>query len=74
MKSRQKRKTDVRMLQDYSAEFYQLLPFEPTKAQRRTIAEAVADLMGEYPMSRLIQGDVGSGKNCGGRCGMLYSY
>ena len=62
MKSRQKRKTDVRMLQDYSAEFYQLLPFEPTKAQRRTIAEAVADLMGEYPMSRLIQGDVGSGK------------
>ena len=43
-------------------EFYSLLPFEPTKAQRRAVSEAVGDMKRERPMSRLIQGDVGSGK------------
>ncbi|HUY43105.1 MAG TPA: ATP-dependent DNA helicase RecG [Acidimicrobiales bacterium] len=36
--------------------------FAPTKAQRRVLGEIFADLAGELPMSRLLQGDVGSGK------------
>ena len=37
-------------------------PFSLTGAQRRTIDEVVADLGKSSPMSRLVQGDVGSGK------------
>jgi ATP-dependent DNA helicase RecG len=38
------------------------LPYEPTGAQRRSIAEIEGDLAQEVPMLRLLQGDVGSGK------------
>jgi ATP-dependent DNA helicase RecG len=38
------------------------LPFEPTGAQTRAIAEIASDLAGSRPMNRLLQGDVGSGK------------
>ena len=38
------------------------LPFALTGAQQRVRTEIDADLGGERPMSRLIQGDVGSGK------------
>jgi ATP-dependent DNA helicase RecG len=38
------------------------LPFTPTGAQRRVVAEALADLRVGHPMQRLLQGDVGSGK------------
>jgi ATP-dependent DNA helicase RecG len=40
----------------------QTLPFELTGAQRSAIDEIVADLQQSVPMSRLLQGDVGSGK------------
>ena len=43
-------------------EFYAALPFSPTPAQRRAVAEALADMAGQTPMNRLVQGDVGSGK------------
>ncbi|MSQ25384.1 MAG: ATP-dependent DNA helicase RecG [Dehalococcoidia bacterium] len=42
--------------------FYAQLPFPLTGAQRRAIAEVLADLARANPMSRLLQGDVGSGK------------
>ena len=42
--------------------FWEALPFSPTGAQRRAVAEAVADLCSSRPMNRLVQGDVGSGK------------
>ena len=42
--------------------FFDALPFSLTGAQRRAISEALADMSGSRPMSRLIQGDVGSGK------------
>ena len=44
------------------ARFLAALPFELTTAQRRTLAVIVADLAGPFPMHRLLQGDVGSGK------------
>jgi len=43
--------------------FYKTLPFPLTKAQRRCIQEIEADFRaGTPPMSRLLQGEVGSGK------------
>ncbi len=40
----------------------QRLPFKLTKAQERAVAETLADLKRDAPMTRLLQGDVGSGK------------
>jgi len=39
-----------------------ILPFKPTAAQKRVLAEIAADLERLVPMNRLLQGDVGSGK------------
>ncbi len=39
-----------------------LLPFSLTGAQQRVLGEVMADLGAPHPMSRLLQGDVGSGK------------
>ncbi|GLR76540.1 ATP-dependent DNA helicase RecG [Aliivibrio sifiae] len=38
------------------------LPFTPTGAQQRVVAEIEQDLAKPHPMMRLVQGDVGSGK------------
>lgn len=43
-------------------EFYSSLPFEPTNAQIRAISDCISDMKRLYPMNRLVQGDVGSGK------------
>ena len=39
-----------------------ILPFHPTAAQKRVLKEIAADMQTPYPMRRLLQGDVGSGK------------
>ncbi len=39
-----------------------ILPFKPTAAQKRVLADIAADLEKSAPMNRLLQGDVGSGK------------
>jgi len=43
-------------------DFWNLLPFAPTGAQRRAMEEIRADMSSGAPMNRLVQGDVGSGK------------
>jgi ATP-dependent DNA helicase RecG len=45
-----------------SAAFLAALPFKLTGAQQRVVEEIRADLREGYPMQRLLQGDVGSGK------------
>jgi ATP-dependent DNA helicase RecG len=40
----------------------QVLPFKPTRAQKRVLGEIVEDMRAPRPMRRLLQGDVGSGK------------
>jgi ATP-dependent DNA helicase RecG len=39
-----------------------ILPFHPTVAQKRVLKEIASDMQTTYPMRRLLQGDVGSGK------------
>jgi ATP-dependent DNA helicase RecG len=39
-----------------------MLPFKPTEAQKRVLREIADDMHAPHPMSRLLQGDVGSGK------------
>ena len=40
----------------------QILPFHPTAAQKRVLKEIASDMGKPFPMRRLLQGDVGSGK------------
>jgi ATP-dependent DNA helicase RecG len=47
---------------DLRERFLSSLPFAPTGAQHRVMAEICADLSQPHPMLRLVQGDVGSGK------------
>ena len=39
-----------------------ILPFHPTEAQKQALKEIAGDICSPHPMSRLLQGDVGSGK------------
>ena len=58
-----RRKTDLVLDRDFTEEFYSLLPFEPTGAQRRAVKACMEDMSNSsLAMNRLLQGDVGSGK------------
>ena len=62
LKIKSKKSTAYSLQKDFSAEFFSLLPFELTGAQKRAVAECTADMSSGIPMNRLLQGDVGSGK------------
>jgi ATP-dependent DNA helicase RecG len=49
---------DLRDVQDFVHRF----PFEATRAQKKAIEHILADFKQGHPMSRLLEGDVGSGK------------
>ena len=62
LKSRSRRLNGAALKTDYTAEYTARLPFTLTGAQGRAIADCIGDMKGVCPMSRLVQGDVGSGK------------
>lgn len=44
------------------ADFVSTFPFTPTAGQKKAIADILANFLEPYPMARLLEGDVGSGK------------
>ena len=61
-KSSREKHTDIVISGKHLEEFCSLLPFSLTPAQLNAINEALVDMSSGKPMSRLLQGDVGSGK------------
>ncbi len=55
----------------YLEPFFNSLPFQLTSAQMRVLAEIQSDLSRPKPMSRLLQGEVGSGKTVVATAAML---
>ncbi len=53
--------------------FRKSIPYVPTEAQKRVVKEIRADLAKPYPMNRLLQGDVGSGKTLVAAICFLYA-
>lgn len=62
LKGRKRTPTEIIIKKDCTQPFVAGLPFTLTGAQRRAVAECIGDLQSGYPMNRLLQGDVGSGK------------
>lgn len=72
LKGSKKSETGLIIKKDFTKEFKSLLPFNLTNAQSRAIGECIKDMQGKYPMNRLVQGDVGSGKTAVG-AGVIYT-
>jgi ATP-dependent DNA helicase RecG len=62
LKKRNRKLTGASMQAQDMQKFYGALPFTPTGAQIRAVADCIADMQEATPMNRLLQGDVGSGK------------
>lgn len=62
LKEKDVKGNSCKIKKDFTNEFYSLLPFTPTIAQQRAVADCIEDMQSDRMMNRLIQGDVGSGK------------
>ena len=62
IKNRTRKLTGAVMADADMSGFYGSLPFVPTEAQLCAVNDCIADMKKIYPMNRLIQGDVGTGK------------
>jgi ATP-dependent DNA helicase RecG len=56
------RSQNIKFDQNLAVEFVKKLKFDLTNDQRRAIWQIYLDMDSEFPMNRLIEGDVGSGK------------
>jgi ATP-dependent DNA helicase RecG len=63
-KNRARREPGIsfRLTAEVREKIKRMLPFKPTGAQKRVLGEIARDMAEDKPMSRLLQGDVGSGK------------
>ena len=61
-KSERAKTTDIIISGEPLGEFESMLPFSLTDAQKNAIKDCLKDMRSGRPMSRLVQGDVGSGK------------
>ncbi len=68
-----KRGFRYRVNDDVRRRLKEVLPFRLTGAQRRVLGEIGEDLKAASPMSRLLQGDVGSGKTIVALLAMLFA-
>ena len=57
-----RKKTPKKIDKIYSQKIINKLPFELTNSQKKVLSEINFDLMSNFRMFRIIQGDVGSGK------------
>ena len=63
LKKRKRKAASKHIAEDTDIEtFKKSLPFEMTKGQEQAVEDIKKDMCGKYPMNRLLQGDVGSGK------------
>lgn len=62
MGNRKNKNREVNVKSDLSLKTEKELPFKLTNAQKRVLEEIRKDMLSEFPMNRLLQGDVGSGK------------
>ncbi len=63
LKSHKREEKSIAIENDFTKDFFALLPFTPTNAQLKVTNECMQDILNSpSPMNRLVQGDVGSGK------------
>ena len=61
-KQRKEKSFTIKKTKEEIEEFTDRFPFDFTKSQNRAVSEILKDFSRTYPMSRLLEGDVGSGK------------
>lgn len=61
-KVQEQRAYHIEVDESHLKDFLKKLPYDMTKGQKDAVATILEDIQKEYPMSRLLEGDVGSGK------------
>lgn len=74
MKYRGRERSGAVMKNTDISELWEALPFTPTNAQLRAVSDCIRDMHREFPMNRLIQGDVGSGKTLVAAAAAYFSF